>query len=342
MAVVRLSDVFVPAVYASYTSIDSPERTAFEESGVAVANPAMDAIARAGNKTGTIPFWKDLDASVEPNYSNDDPADLAVPNKIGTGTMTYRKVFLNQSYSSMDLVAEMLAADPLAQIKNRFGTYWKRQKQRRLIAMCVGILADNVANDAGDMLVDISGLVGDAAVFNSDVFIDAVFTAGDNSDVFTAIAVHSVIMARMVKNDDIVDVRDSDGRLLLQTYKGKAVIVDDSLPVSGTGQNRIFTSILFGRAGFGYAGLDGHAVALGEGVSENPAWVDRTEQAGHGGGMEVIGERKTWLMHPFGFEWIEGTLAEFSPTLADLRLAVHWNRVIDRKQVPLAFIKSKG
>ena len=37
-----------------------------------------------------------------------------------------------------------------------------------------------------------------------------------------------------------------------------------------------------------------------------------------------------------------GTLTEFSPTLADLRSATHWNRIVDRKQVPLAFIRSKA
>ena len=89
-------------------------------------------------------------------------------------------------------------------------------------------------------------------------------------------------------------------------------------------------------------GVEGHEFAWGEGSPEVAAEVDRTGLAGHGGGMESIGERKTWVLHPFGFEWVEGSLAEMSPTLADLRLASHWKRVVSRKQVPLAFIKSKA
>jgi hypothetical protein len=84
---------------------------------------------------------------------------------------------------------------------------------------------------------------------------------------------------------------------------------------------------------------------MGEGVPKVAAEVNRTPMAGNGGGMESIWERKTWILHPFGFEWIESgaALAEFSPTLADLRLAAHWNRItVSRKQVPLAFIKSKA
>ncbi|KPB90084.1 Unknown protein sequence [Pseudomonas syringae pv. maculicola] len=33
---------------------------------------------------------------------------------------------------------------------------------------------------------------------------------------------------------------------------------------------------------------------------------------------------------------------EFSPLLADLRKAANWNRVVDRKNVPIAFLKIKG
>lgn len=339
---IRLSDVFVPAVYGSYTSVNNPETSAFVNAGVIARNEALNILARQANKTFTVPFWQDIDPTIEPNYSNDDPADLAVPNKIGTGTMTARKAFVNQSFGEMDLVVEMVGQDPLQHVKNRFGTYWTRQMERRLIATTVGILADNVANDGGDMVVDISGNAGAAALFSGDAFIDAAYTMGDQVENLRAIAIHSGIANRIDKNNDIVTVRDSDGNIVVRTYKGRAVIIDDSLPVSGSGSDRIYTSVLFGGGAIGFGGAEGHAVAFGEGTPKTPAFVERTEQAGNGGGMEVIGERKTWLLHPFGFEWIEGSLTEFSPTLADLRGAAHWNRVVARKNVPLAFIKSKA
>ena len=43
MATVRLSDVVVPAVYETYQSVDSPEKTAFFESGVAVTDAMLTA-----------------------------------------------------------------------------------------------------------------------------------------------------------------------------------------------------------------------------------------------------------------------------------------------------------
>lgn len=342
MAVVRLSDAVIYDVYGSYVSVDNPEKTALFQSGVVRRTEAFDTMARSSGKFASIPFWNDIDPTLEPNYSNDDPADIATPNKIDAGEMMFRKAFLNQAFSDMDLVQELAGSSPMQHIRNRFGTYWMRQWQRRLIASLVGIMNDNVANDSSDMVVDISTEAGDDAVFGSEAFIDAAFTAGDSADQFRAIAVHSLIMSRMLKNDEIVYIPDSQGALTIPTYKGRVVIVDDNMPVT----NGVYTSILMGAGSFAFGGVEGTAVAYGEGVPRVPFEIERTPLAGNGGGQETIIERRTWVLHPFGFTWVEGgsapALAEFSPTLADLRLAGHWDRVVHRKQAPFAFIKARA
>jgi hypothetical protein len=339
MAVTRLSDAVVYDIYGTYTAVDNPEKSAFFQSGIITRTATMDEMARSSGKFSNIPFWLDLDPDIEPNMSNDDPEDLATPNKVGTGEMRFRKAFLNQGYADMDLVQELAGSSPMQHIRNRFGTYWLRQWQRRLIATMVGVLNDNVANDSGDMVVDISANVGDEAVFGSDAFIDAAYSAGDAADQFVGLAVHSAIMARMLKNDEIVYLPDSAGNLTIPTYKGRTVISDDGLPVA----NGVYTSILFGRGAFAFGGVDGTAVAFGEGVPRVPFEVARSARAGNGGGMEEIWERKTWVLHPFGYTWKnDDDLTEFSPTLADLRLAKHWDRVVHRKQAPFAFIKSRA
>ena len=336
----RLSDAIIPTVYGTYTAVNSPETSAFFQSGIITSNDFLNQIARVGGKTVTVPFWQDIDATIEPNYSNDDPADKAVANKISSGTMSARKVWLNQGFSEMDLVPELAGSSPMQHIKNRFGTYWTRQMERRIIATAVGVLTDNVTNGGGDMLIDISALTGAAAVFNSGTFIDAAYTMGDQSEAITAIAVHSAVEARMVKNDEITTVRTSQGEFVMRTYRGRAVIVDDNLPFTGTGAARVFTSILFGSGAIGFGGVEGHAFAFGEGVPKVAAEVYRTPQAGHGGGMEELWERKTWMIHPFGYQYNEGVITEFSPTLANLRDGTHFSRVVVRKNVPMAFVKS--
>jgi hypothetical protein len=343
---VSLTNVFVHDVYGSYFAVDDVETTNFYRAGIIATDGAFNAIAGTGGKQVTFPYWLDLDPSIEPNYSNDDFADEAVIHGLTTGSQTARMAWVNQVYGSMDIVRELANSNPMERIRSRFQAYWERQLQHRLIAQCTGILADNVANDASDMIIDISALAGSAAIFNSDAFIDAAYTMGDHAENIRAIAVHSLIMARMVKNDEIVYIPDSKGVLTVPTYKGRLVVVDDGLPVTGAGADRVFTSILFGSQAFGFGGQQGSVFALGVGTPAVPFEVFHYMLKGHGGGAEAIAERNTWLMHPFGYTWVEGVgggaPAELSPSLADLRLAAHWDRVLDRKLVPLAFIKSKG
>lgn len=339
MATVQLSDVVVPEVFLSYTSLNNPELSAYWKAGIVASNELLSQATANGGLEFTVPFWLDLDPTIEPNYSNDDPTDIAVPNKVGTSRMKARKAFLNQGWSDMDLVVELSGSDPMRHIASRTDVYWERQWQRRLVANTVGIYNENVATDGGDMVV-----AGGANPFSSDMVIDASGTMGDASGRLTAIAVHSKIRDRMLKNDEIVWSPDSTGALTIALYKGLLVIVDDMMPIiTGSGATAQYLSVLYGQGAQGFAGLDGHSFAYGEGIPKTPIALHRKEDAGNGGGMETLWQRKTWMLHPFGYTWNDApTISEMSPTLADLKVAGHWTRVVSRKQVPMAFITSQA
>lgn len=331
MALTQLSDVIIPEVYQTYTAVNSPEKTAFFNAGVVTQNAGLNAKANEGGETLNVPFWKDLDATVAPNLS-DDTTNTATPQKVTTGKQIARVAYLNQGFSSADLTGEIAGSDPIQQVRNRFGTYWMRQWQRRLIASTNGILADNVANDSSDMVVDVAAeIVGSQTAdtrFNRDVFTEAAYTMGDMATDLTAMSVHSAVMQQMVKNDDIVYIPDSMGNLTIPTYMGLRVIVDDGMTVTaGTTSGFKYTSVLFGAGAFGY----------GEGTAKTPVALEREEAQGNGGGVETLWERNTWLLHPFGFA--SGTApAATSYTLAELAAAASWDRVVERKNVPLAYL----
>lgn len=333
MATTRLSDIIDVVVYQDLPPVNSPEKTAFFESGIVIRNAVLDGLATAAGKTAELPFWNDIDPTVGPNLSSDDPAVFAAAAKVAQGEQSSRKAFLNKGLSATDLASE-LAMGPRAMehIRARMDTYWMRQWQRRLVASANGVLADNIAANSGDMVKNVASesIAGQSATtkFNRDAFTDAVYTMGDAAEQLRAIAVHSRVMAQMVKNDDIVYIPDSQGQLTIPTYMGLRVIVDDGLTVTaGTTDGFKYTSVLFGPGAFGY----------GEGVPNVPVEVERSESAGNGAGVETLWTRKTWILHPFGFK-NTGTPAATSFSLTELAAATTWERVVERKNVPMAFL----
>lgn len=339
MALVQLAQAYIPAVYATMTAVDSPEKTLFFTSGVAVTNQALlDAFA-GGGSTCDLPFWNDLDDASEPNYGTDNPADLAVPDNVTSNKMSTRVADLNKWYSAANLVTDLAGNDPMQHIKNRFGTWWTRQWQRRLLAVCKGLLNANVAQNSGDMVIDRSIAAGLSAtssnLMSATNFIDALYTLGDMADQIVAVAVHSVVEAQMVKNNLIQYFKPSETEPAIGIFMGKQVIVDDGMPVVAGGTNGfVYTSILFGKGAIGYA----------DGVpTKSPVDFWNEPLKGNGAGVESIGERKRWIMHPFGYQFTNNTVtAGTNATNANLAVAANWSRVVPRKLVPITFLRTNG
>mgnify|MGYP003630801284 FL=1 len=335
MPQVMISDIYNPLVFSAAEQESQIELNNFMSSGVMVEDPRLTAMASVGGNIGELPFFKPL-GTAEPNYSNDVTGDSSTPNKITSAIMKYRLVSQNNSWSTMDLAGDLALQDPVGAITNRIGSYWATTNERRLIQSAMGILADNVANDSADMLktvaTDAAAAITDAELVSNDVILDAQQTAGDHQAGFGAIAMHSVVYNRLRKQQLISFIRDADNNTLFQMYGNLRVVVDDSLPaVAGT--NRItYTTVLFGNG----------AVVAGMGRTAVPSELDRDPQKGNGGGQSTIYSRRADIIHPLGFEFTSASVAGQSANLAELATAANWNRVWERKSVPLAFLQTNG
>jgi hypothetical protein len=188
------------------------------------------------------------------------------------------------------------------------------------------------------MVIDVSIQAGlsatSANLMGGTAFVNALYSLGDKSDLIAAIAVHSVIMAQLTKNDMITFFKPSQNEPAIPTFMGKAVIVNDDMPVvAGTTNGFRYTSILFGYGAIGYA----------EGAPTNlPVQIWNEPFGGNGAGIESIGERKRWIIHPFGYQFTSNTVTGQSPSLANLALAANWSRVVVRKNVPITFLITNG
>lgn len=327
MAVVQISDVIVPSQFTPYIVANTMEKTALVQSGVASRNGVIDAQLSAGADQFSVPHWNDL-GNTEADIASDDPNTNSTPQKINAGKQVVRKSFLHASWSAMNLASELSGDDALARIQSRVTAYWDRQMQRRLVASLNGILADNVANDAGDMVVDISAETGDAAKFSASAVIDTAATLGDSMRDLVAIAMHSDTYTAALKNNLIATELQSDGSFI-QTFRGLVIVVDDGMPLT----TDVYTTVLFGRGAVGY-GVTAPRVAQGTEIEGKPS-------AGNGGGQQILHSRVNLAIHPAGFRWLESSVVADSPSIAELALAANWTREFERKAVPLAFLKHK-
>ncbi|WP_201491466.1 coat protein [Pseudomonas paracarnis] len=330
-----LSDVVFRDELRDYITVNSVERTAFFESGILTSNNDMSTLLSSPSNTFTIPWWVDLDASIESNYSNDVYTDIAVPLSVTSSSMQARAAYLNEGWNCMNLVKNITNQDPLEFVAGRLLSYWRRVAQRRAIATVVGIYNDNVASNGGDMVVDAGGQITAAAI------IRAKATMGDYSGQLgglSVIAMHSAVQTELqilnlIDFTPIADQTPEFGR-----FQGMRVVVDDGMPVI-TGTPNKYLSVIFGPGALGFA----EETPPGEDGLE----YERAPDRGNGGGAETLWNRRNFVMHPLGYSFLSATITgtptttrPISANWADLALATNWERKFARKQVPLAFITS--
>ena len=330
-----LSDVVFRDELRDYITVNSVERTAFFESGILTTNSDMTTLLASPSNTFTIPWWVDLDASIESNYSNDVYTDIAVPLSVHTASMQARAAYLNEGWNCMSLVKNITKQDPLEFVAGRLISYWKKVAQRRAIATVVGIYNDNVASNGSDMVIDAGGQISAAAI------IRAKATMGDYSGQLgglSVIAMHSAVQTELqilnlIDFTPIADQIPEFGR-----FQGMRVVVDDGMPVIAGTPNK-YLSVIFGPGALGYA----EAQPEGEDGLE----YERAPDRGNGGGAETLWTRRNFVVHPLGYSFLSATITgtptttrPISANWSDLALATNWERKFARKQVPLAFITS--
>ncbi len=338
--VTKIADVIVPEVFTPYVQQLTEEKSRLVQSGAVSRDPAADLNLAGSGLTFNSPSFRDLDND-DDNVSTDDDASDSTPNKLGSSQEISVRLSRNQSWSSMDLTAALAGKDPMEAIASRVAMYWVRRLQAIYLATLVGVFADNDAaptggdtHDEDDMTVDISGggFVEGVTNFTAEAFIDAAVTMGDSQDLLTAIMVHSVVKARMEKNNLIDFIPDARGEVEIPFFLGREVIVDDGMPNPSTG---IFHSYIVGS----------EHMRWGRGDPKVPTEVERSPAAGDGGGQDVLFNRIEWSMHPTGHQY-KGTTPDGGPsnatTVNNLGHADSWSRVFpERKQIKIARLISR-
>lgn len=305
----RLSDAIIPSVYAQYSFEAHVQSLEIFQAGVLYADPEISSKLSMGGRSVDMPGWKDL--GNDPSEPvNDDPADSIELKKIGSRREVAARHMRAQAWGVPDLTSVLAGSDPLKTIINRQTDYWQRAHKLVLIKMLQGVIADNILNDGGDMVLDTN-----ASITETDA-IDAAYLMGDRADQFSTWWMHSKQM-KVLKKADLIDFVPSStqGGMMIPYYMGLRCVVDDDIPVS-TGE---YTAFMFKPKAIIWNELPVN-------TEGGPIERDRKPRQGHGGGVTELVARRHFVPHVPGTRWLDASTAGEFATDAELALAANWDR----------------
>lgn len=315
MAKTLVSDVVIPSNFEDYIWERTAEVSAFLNSGIIVPVEGLD--ITDGGRTINMPFWQDL-GSTEEDLS--DSASLT-PAKITSAEQIARIQYLGKAWSVNDLARWVAGSDPVQNLANLVGDFWARVLQARLIQACVGLFG--AASMAGNVL-DISGLVADAAVISGTTMADALNKMGMHKGKLTHIAMHSDTHTKLSKDGLIATERDKDNDYDFDSFGGRRVVVDDGLPEAAG----VYDTYLFGQGAFG----------MGRGAVGSEAFEsDRDILAGD----VTATSRALVVLHPGGTKFTSASVAGAGPTRTELATAANWEAVFELANIPIVNFKHK-
>lgn len=330
----RIADVIVPEVFTPYVQLLTEQKSRLIRSRVVIRDAFLDNFLAGPGLTVHAPSWKDLDDD-DDNVSSDDPAVSSTPNKNGAVQEIAVRLSRNNSWKTADLTAALAGDDPADAIASRVADYWVRRAQKAFVATMTGVFADNDAaptgteHVAGDLTNDVSGVAYADGVtnFSAENFIDTATLMGDSQEDLGIVLVHSIVYARMQKNNMIDFIVDAEQQIRIPTFLGREVVVDDAMPNS----SGVFQSWLFGIG----------AVRMGVGSPKVPTETFRNPEQGNGAGTETLFNRVEWSLHPVGHKFAVASPAAGGPsnaaTSGNLAHASSWERVYnERKQIKIA------
>jgi hypothetical protein len=335
MATFQLTNGYNPLVYGYLVNQRATQKNAIIRSGMAAQSSYLQGKLAGGGQNYEFSDYKQLTHSA-PNLSDDSNSNATAEN-ITNALQKGRLIVQNKMWAVKDFAKDLVGQNPVTAITNQIGDVWGTILQKEMVSSLLGILADNIANDASDMVYNIANdnvaAVADAERISATAIIRAKQTSGDMSDGYRFIVMHSLLKARLAIQNLISFIPNSRGETMFETYGGLQIIEDDDALLLTTGVNRItYTCIL--------AGAD--VIGLASGEVSHPFAMDRDEKTGLGGGEDFFHSRRSDAIHPWGFSFAHaggGALAGQSATYAELATAAKWDRVWPRKNVKIAFLK---
>ncbi len=194
---------------------------------------------------------------------------------------------------------------------------------------------------------DISTLTGDKAFADATTLNNAIQKAGgDNKSKFSVVIMHSAVATNLENLNLLGYLKQTDQSgiqrdLTLATWNGRAVLIDDSMPVTEKDGYNLYTTYILGNGAFDYEDIG----------AKVPFEMYRNPEIN--GGQDTLYARTRKCFAPFGISYTKTNQKSLSPTNAELADGDNWELVnngesgvakqyINHKAISIARIISKG
>ena len=322
----------VPEKFTGYVLERTTEKSAMVQAGIATPDERVATILNnmpEGGRFVTMPHFNPLDANIEDDVFGE--GDVSIEN-ITSGDATATILMRQKAWGATDLSHVLSGGDPMAAVGNAVSDWWLSREQRVYLAILKALL-DPAAGALKDHVNDVTGATGALAGINVDTALDTKQLMGDHYDALGIVFMHSATFTQLQKQQDIVTEYDSNLMININFYLGYRVVVDDGMPFSGTGADKVFDTYFMGAGAF--ARVDGA-----------PAGFVGTETDRDSiGAKNYLINRRAMIIHPRGLSWVNKgnytKATDFYPANADLANPANWELALDAKKVPIVALRHK-
>ena len=314
-----IADVFIPQKQSEYIREQVITKSILFQSGAVVKATLADlklSPIKGGQKV-TIPFWKQPDKTMT-NLDNDTSL---TPKGFTSDTVTGWLLARGTSWGFDAILKAYSGSDPLGFIAEYASDAWIAHNSGVVLSILKGLFATPATTLMDGNYIDLS-----SGVLNSGDMLKIMYLLGDNKDKITLVYMHSAIEQHLVNLGEIVIKEPWEGSPSLNTYKGKSVMIDDTLPYNAS--TKIGNIYMLGAGAF----IFNDEFHQQDALQKN----EQTDSTGYF-------TRRVMLMHPNGISFTAtspfGTAQ--APRDADLESAASWTREYEAKNVPITCGKVK-
>lgn len=330
-----LREVFNKDLVLSYLPADPVRETPFWSSGAFNSDGRIAQLIAAGTSTFVVPQINDLDAKVEPNYSNTIYTDIAVPRGIDARSSTGRMAYLNEGFLEARLSKYLQnGVSDLPLIAQQISGFWAESAEYRALGTLAGIRNNDQAN-------------GKKITIDTTTALDASFVLTAESTMAKkyrgkgAIVMHPEKALALRLAQLLIPFTGPASLKTVDTFNGRTVVESyDGTKVGTTTANTQYITYLVNQNAFAAESVAGY----------DDLEIERSASRANGGGTNVLWTRRNMLIHPMGYSFIaaENTLTggtsneSVSASWADLQKGENWQlAVTDAQQVPFRILVSK-